>query len=342
MTRIQRSEEELIRSIKNLQTSEKSELIHEILDTALKLIDDGTSRGDLKIINSALKELRYSFKVFSPYRNVRKITIFGSARTLEHEPEYAMAKAFSGLLAQAGWMVITGAASGIMRAGHEGAGRDRSFGVNIRLPFEQKANVFIENDPKLINYKYFFTRKLIFVKESDAIALFPGGFGTHDEGFEALTLVQTGKCPPRPIVMVAPAKNLYWKEFENYIHEFLLKKELISPEDLSLFKITDSAEEAAKEVTRFYRTYHSSRFVHEEFVMRLNHVISDSAVEELNEQFANILVKGKIKKSSATSEEANEPDLAHLPRLIFYFNRRNWGQLRQLIDFLNTLEPESK
>lgn len=340
MTRVPRSEEELNRLIKLVQKSEKSELIHEILDTTLKLVEDGTTRGDLKIINSALKELRYSFKVFSPYRNVRKISIFGSARTLEHEPEYAMAKEFSTLLAQAGWMVITGAASGIMRAGHEGAGRDRSFGVNIRLPFEQRANIFIENDPKLINYKYFFTRKLIFVKESDAIALFPGGFGTHDEGFEALTLVQTGKCPPRPIVMVAPPKNLYWKEFEKYIHEHLLKKELISPEDLSLFKITDSSDEAAQEVTHFYKIYHSSRFVGEEFVMRLNHPVPDSAVEKLNEEFSDILVKGKIKKSFATPEEANEPDLIHFPRLIFDFNRRNWGHLRQMIDFLNNLEPE--
>jgi uncharacterized protein (TIGR00730 family) len=250
-----------------------------------------------------------------------------------------MAKEFAGLLAKAGWMTITGAASGIMEAGHEGAGRDQSFGVNIRLPFEQRANIVIENDPKLINFKYFFTRKLIFVKESDAIALFPGGFGTHDEGFEALTLVQTGKCPPRPIVMVAPPKNLYWKEWEEFIQEHLLKKGLISPEDLNLFKITDSAEAAAQEVLQFYKIYHSSRFVDEEFVMRLNKAISDEIIEKLNKEFADILEDGKIISSSATPEESNEPELIDLPRLIFHFTRRHWGRLRQMIDFINASQP---
>jgi uncharacterized protein (TIGR00730 family) len=339
MARIQRSEEDLKRLMRLVEGSDKTDLIPEILNTALKLIEDGTTRGDLKIINSALKELRYSFKIFSPYRNVRKISIFGSARTHEEEPEYKMAKEFAGLLAKAGWMTITGAASGIMKAGHEGAGRDRSFGVNIRLPFEQRANIFIENDPKLINFKYFFTRKLIFIKESDAIALFPGGFGTHDEGFEALTLVQTGKCPPRPIVMVAPPKNPYWKEWEQFIQEHLLKKRLISPEDLNLFKITDSAETAAQEVLGFYKIYHSSRFVGEEFVMRLNKAISDETIEKLNKEFADLSEDGKIISSSATPEESNEPELIDLPRLIFHFNCRDWGRLRQMIDFINASQP---
>ncbi len=329
------SEKELNRLIELAKASGQTDLIEEMLGTILRLIEDKTVRGDLKIINSALKELRYSFKVFSPYRNVRKVTIFGSARTPEEAPEYKMAKEFSSKLCNAGWMAITGAASGIMKAGHEGAGREKSFGVNIRLPFEQKANTFIENDPKLVNYKYFFTRKLIFIKESDAVVLFPGGFGTHDEGYEALTLIQTGKCPPRPLVMVAPAGNNYWKDWEKYIGDHLLKAHLISPEDMHLFKVTDSIDEAVEELLRFYKIYHSSRFVRDQFVLRLNQDISDANLEKLNQNFKDILDEGQIQKCKATSEEANEPDLIHLPRLIMNFNRRSFGKLRAMIDAIN-------
>ncbi|MBI1883004.1 MAG: LOG family protein [Chlamydiae bacterium] len=328
--------EDLAHLIEWAQTSDESGLLKDMLNSILRLIEDKTERGDLKIINSALKELRYSFKIFSPYRRTKKVTIFGSARTPEDQPDYQMAIEFSKKIAQSNWMVITGAASGIMKAGHEGAGRDKSFGVNIRLPFEQKANMIIENDLKLINYKYFFTRKLIFIKESDAVVLFPGGFGTHDEGYEALTLVQTGKCSPRPIVMVAPPGNTYWKDWEAYIHKHLLGKKLISPEDLSLFKVTDSVEKAVKELVQFYRIYHSSRFVGEKFAIRLQSPVSDKAVDELNEKFSDILVEGKISKSPPTPEEANEPDLAGLPRLLFNYTRGSWGRLRQMIDLLNT------
>ncbi len=329
------TEKELNRLIELAKASGQTDLIEEMLGTILRLIEDKTVRGDLKIINSALKELRYSFKVFSPYRNVRKVTIFGSARTPEEAPEYKMAKEFSSKLCNTGWMAITGAASGIMKAGHEGAGREKSFGVNIRLPFEQKANTFIENDPKLVNYKYFFTRKLIFIKESDAVVLFPGGFGTHDEGYEALTLIQTGKCPPRPLVMVAPAGNDYWKDWEKYIEDHLLKAHLISPEDMHLFKVTDSIDEAVEELLRFYKIYHSSRFVRDQFVLRLNQDISDTNLEKLNYNFKDILDKGRIEKYKATPEEANEPDLIHLPRLIMNFNRRSFGKLRAMIDMIN-------
>jgi len=317
--------------------SEHSGFIQDILLTTLKLIEDGINRGDLKIITTALKELRYSFKVFSPYRHVRKATIFGSARTPETNPEYILASEFSKKIAEAGWMVITGAASGIMKAGHEGAGRDKSFGVNIRLPFEQKANTFIENDPKLINYKYFFTRKLIFIKESDAVVLFPGGFGTHDEGFETLTLIQTGKCPPRPVVMIASEGNDYWNDWGEFIKKNLLKQELISAEDLHLYKITHSVKEAADELINFYKMYHSSRFVRDAFVIRLNSEISPENLKTLNHEFKSILDKGEITLSKASPEEANEPDLAEKPRLVFYFNRRNWGRLRVLINYLNSL-----
>ncbi|MBI1869790.1 MAG: LOG family protein [Chlamydiae bacterium] len=331
------SEKEFHHLIELLKKSKENDLLEEIVNTSFKLLEDGTERGDLKIINSALKELRYSFKVFSPYRRVRKASIFGSARTEEQAPEYQMAKEFSHLLCESGWMVITGAASGIMKAGHEGAGREKSFGVNIRLPFEQKANTFIENDPKLINFKYFFTRKLIFVKESDAIVLFPGGFGTHDEGFEALTLIQTGKSTPRPIVMVAPKGNDYWEDWKAFIEKHLLKTNLISPDDMGLFRIFYNIQDAVKEVVGFYKIFHSSRFVADQLVLRLTQAIPDSAVSTLNQEFKDLIAEGKIEKGNATEDEANEPDLATFPRLIFHFNRQHWGRLRQMIDFINTL-----
>lgn len=337
MLKVTCNEEELRHLIELARASGQADLIEEIFGTVLKLIEDKTVRGDLKIINSALKELRYSFKIFSAYRHIRKASIFGSARTPEEAPEYKMAQKFSKKLCQSDWMVITGAASGIMRAGHEGAGREKSFGVNIRLPFEQKANTVIENDPKLINYKYFFTRKLIFIKESDAVVLFPGGFGTHDEGFEALTLVQTGKCPPRPLVMIAPPGNTYWKDWEQFITQHLIKTRLISPEDVHLYKITDSVDKAVEELLTFYKVYHSSRFVKERFILRLNREIPDSGVEKLNQEFNDLLEDGKIEKCDVPAEESNEPELAHLPRLSMHFNRKSWGRLRLMIDHINLL-----
>lgn len=332
-----RLEKDLQRLPQLLENMPDPGLICEVVSTVNKLMEDQAERGDVKIINSALKELRNSFKVFSQWRHVRKASIFGSARTGEDQPEYLLAARFARQLSGAGWMVITGAASGIMKAGHEGAGREKSFGVNIRLPFEQKANVYIENDTKLITYKYFFTRKLVFIKESDAIVLFPGGFGTHDEGFEALTLVQTGKCPPRPIVMVAPAGNDYWRDWQRFVHKHLLNAGLISESDLSLFRITHCAEDAVEELTHFYSVYHSSRFIGQRFVIRLNKEVSDAQLGRLNREFTDIIVRGSIKKSKASPEEANEPQLKDLPRLLFYFNRRDWGRLRQMINSLNAM-----
>jgi uncharacterized protein (TIGR00730 family) len=316
--------------------SPDADLIRQVLTTVVKLIDDRTTRGDLKVINSTLKEMRYAFKVFTKYRPFPKVTIFGSARTPEDAPEYAAAREFADRISRLGYMVITGAGDGIMKAGHRGAGREKSFGVNIRLPFEQRANEVIADDPKLINFKYFFVRKLIFIKETDAVALFPGGFGTLDEGFEVLTLVQTGKSEPMPIVFVDAPGGTYWKNWFEYLKGHLLARGLISEEDLHLFKFTDSVEEAVHEIVSFYRNYHSLRYVDGTLVIRVKRQPSPALLEKFNAEFRDILTEGEIKTTSyALPEEANEPELSHLPRVVLKFNRRSFGRLRQLVDALN-------
>src|SRR4051812_1743995 len=233
------------------------DLVGEIVANALKLLRDQTNRGDIKLINKSYKELRYALKIFAPYRDTRKVSIFGSARTPELHDDYQAAAEFGKQMAAQGWMVITGAGGGIMAAGHGGAGADPSFGLAIRLPFEQKTNPFIANDPKLINFKYFFTRKLMFLRSSHAIALFPGGFGTMDEGFEVLTLIQTGKSVPAPIVLVDHKGGQFWQAWHQYVQDHLLGNGLISTEDFNLYKITDNVEDAVHEVRHFYSNYHS-------------------------------------------------------------------------------------
>jgi uncharacterized protein (TIGR00730 family) len=311
------------------------QLAQQIRETADKLIRDGASRGDVKLLSTALKELRYALKVFTPYRNLRKVTVFGSARLPASNPAYAQAVEFSRRMAHADWMVITGAASGIMEAGHVGAGREKSIGVNILLPFEQEANPIIRGDLKLMHLKYFFTRKLLFVKESDAVALFPGGFGTQDECFEVLTLVQTGKSHLFPIVMLDEVGGDYWLRWREYIEDELLARELISPADMSLFRVTDSVDEAVAEVFRFYRVYHSMRYVHGDLLLRLQQPLSDALLERLRDEFADILVAGTFEQTEALPEEANDAHVARLPRLRFRFDRRSLGRLRQMIDVIN-------
>ncbi|MGQ0636177.1 MAG: TIGR00730 family Rossman fold protein [Planctomycetaceae bacterium] len=310
-------------------------LVTEIKETADKLVRDQASRGDLKIISRALKELRYSFKIFKPYRLRRKITVFGSARTPPEARTYQMALEFGRRMAHEGWMVVTGGGPGIMEAGHAGAGREMSFGLNIILPFEQEANPVILRDEKLINLKYFFTRKLLFVKEVHAIALFPGGFGTLDEGFETLTLVQTGKRDLMPIVCVDEPGDGYWQAWRDFIENQLLGRGLISPADMSLFRICESVDDAAAEVLRFYSVYHSMRFVRRKLVLRLNVELSDEFVDRLNVDFADILESGKIAKSSALPLESDDTHLIGLPRLVFHFNRKDIGRLRQMVDAIN-------
>jgi uncharacterized protein (TIGR00730 family) len=311
------------------------QLVQQIKETADKLIRDKASRGDVKLLSTALKELRYAFKIFGAYRNRRKVTVFGSARLLPEHPAYRQAEEFGRRLAAAGFMVITGAASGIMEAGHAGAGRENSIGVNILLPFEQDANAIIAGDVKLMHLKYFFTRKLLFVKESDAVALFPGGFGTQDEGFEVLTLVQTGKSHMFPIVMVDEAGGDYWRRWHAYVEEVLLKRGMISPPDMHLFKITDSVDEAVAEVQTFYRVYHSMRYVNEALVLRLQRALPAPLLERIRGEFADIVQSGTFELTGALPAEANDPHLADLPRLRFHFDRRNLGRLRLLIDTIN-------
>src|SRR5262252_6598116 len=242
---------ELLPRIQGDQLGRDEAFVREMVETCLKLLRDDTGTGDLKILNAAIRELRYAFKIFAPYRRVRKVSCFGSARTPSTAPAYRTAREFSRAIADEGYMVITGGGDGIMRACQEGAGRARSFGANIRLPFEQHANEFIHNDPKLVTFRYFFTRKLIFVKEADAVALFPGGFGTYDEGYEVMTLVQTGKGRPLPIVFIDSPRGTFWKTWLRYVQDHLLRPGLISEHDLALFKVTTSVADAVDEITSF-------------------------------------------------------------------------------------------
>jgi uncharacterized protein (TIGR00730 family) len=308
-----------------------------MIQTTLRLAEDQADRGDIKILNAALRELVYAFRVFAPYRGIRKVTMFGSARTAEDQPEYRQALAFAHEISRKGWMVITGAGDGIMKAGQGGAGRERSFGVNIRLPLEQRANEFIQNDSKLLTFRYFFTRKLIFLKETDGIALFPGGFGTMDEAFEILTLIQTGKSNPLPVVCVDRPGGDYWRAWDGYIREVLLARGLVSPEDPALYRITDRLDVAVAEITEFYRNYHSSRYVGDRLAMRLQQAPTAEQLDRLNTQFRDILVDGAMTVNPPFPEETNDHAIAHLPRLVLHFNRRDIGRLRQLIDTLNQL-----
>ena len=313
------------------------ESVADIVENALKLLTDVKDSGDVRVIQTALRELRYAFKMFAPYAHVRKVTIFGSARTQPTRPEYQQAVAFGRKIAEAGFMVITGAGGGIMQAGHEGAGPEMSFGANIRLPWEQAANTVIREDKKLITFKYFFTRKLIFIRHSDAIALFPGGFGTMDEGYEALTLMQTGKSQLMPLVLIDRPGGTYWKTWDKHVREHLLRDELISRDDLYLYQITDDPDHAVRIITRFYRNFHSTRFVKDLFVIRLKHAPSDSAIQALNEDFSDIIIGPQIRRIEPTPEEVADGDHVDLPRIGFGFNRRDYGRLRQLVEVLNGL-----
>jgi uncharacterized protein (TIGR00730 family) len=325
--------------VERLKDVDDGDLVGEIISNSLKLLRDHTNRGDIKLINKSFKEIRYALKIFAPYRDTRKVSIFGSARTSEDHADYKMAAEFARLMAAAGWMVITGAGGGIMAAGHGGAGADPSFGLAIRLPFEQKTNTFIANDPKLINFKYFFTRKLMFVRSSNAIALFPGGFGTMDEGFEVLTLVQTGKSVPIPIVFVESPGGDYWAQWQSYVQDQLLRRELIHASDLNLYKITHSAHEAVREIEHFYSNYHSIRYSRDVVALRLHRAPTKEQLADIEKKFSDIngSAGGGFRVSGPLAVERDEPALADLPRLVFGFNRRDHGRLRMLIDYLNDL-----
>jgi len=305
----------------------------QLLTTVLKLHEDGAGTADLKITNTALKELRYAYKVFAPYSGVRKVTVFGSARSASSEEAMASARLFGKRMTEEGWMVVTGAGAGIMGAAQEGAGGEKSFGLNIRLPFEQEANPWIASDPKLITFKYFFTRKLFLVKEASAVALFPGGYGTMDETFELLTLMQTGKSPLVPVVLIEAGPKPYWRIWHRWIAGTLVERGLIDPEDTSFFRIVDTPEEAVNEATSFYRVYHSSRIVGDDLVFRLTRQLEPTQLADLQDKFGDILKGPATLEPGPVPQEQNE--FPELPRLILPFDHRSYGRLRQLIDFVN-------
>ena len=290
-------------------------------------------------MNRAVDEFRYAARVFKPYRNIRKVSIFGSARVPEDEPHYELAVQFSRLLAEEGFMVITGAAQGIMKAGIEGAGTENSFGVNILLPFESPATI-LQDDPKLVTFRYFFTRKIFFVMEADAFALFPGGFGTQDEGFEVLTLLQTGKAPPRPIVLMELPGDDYWETWDWFVRKQLLDRGYISQEDLSFYKIAHSSEVAAAWIKSYYSTYNSVRQVRDRLVIRLERELSDAQVKELNESFSDLVITGEIVKTTPLRQEKNEPEILSKPRIAFRNNQRSAGWRHEMILAINGMRLE--
>ncbi len=292
---------------------------------------------DLKMIDRVMAEFKHAAQIFKPYRSIRKVSIFGSARVAENNPYYDLAVKFGQAMAARKFMTITGAADGIMRAGIEGARPENSFGVNILLPSEQAPAKVIQDDPKLVTFKYFFTRKVFFVMEADAIALFPGGFGTQDEGFEVLTLLQTGKAPPMPVVLMELSGEAYWETWDKFIRQQLLDRGFIDREDLSFYKILHSPEEAADWIVSYYSTYHSMRQVYSRLVIRLEKELTDSHVAVLNEKFADLIRVGKIFKTPALPEEADEPELATKPRIIFNYNKKSAGRLNEMILTINEL-----
>jgi uncharacterized protein (TIGR00730 family) len=332
---------ELLQLLDRIPQTKNGELIQLALSTLLSMTTTEIDRLDWKILNASLQDMERGFKTFYPYRHTRKISIFGSARIAAGTPEYQMAVEFAKRITAQGFMVITGAGPGIMEAGNEGAGREKSFGLNIQLPFEQGSNPFIEGDPKLVPFKYFFTRKLFFLKESDALALFPGGFGTLDETFECLTLCQTGKSSPIPLVLIDCPGGRYWHDWQDYVQKQLLQRGLISAADLNLFTVTDRIDEACDAISRFYSVFHSCRYVGSRLVMRLNTDITQDAIDHLNQNFSDILLKGQIEKSNALPQEAQDMAIGK-SRLVFHFNQRDLGRLYQMINTINDLGIEKE
>ena len=315
------------------------DLVREMIVAALKAGKEVNNRADLRLMNTTMKEMRFTGKVFGPYRGVRKVTVFGSARTRPEEPIYRMAREFGRRLAEEGFMVITGGGPGIMQAANKGAGPEHSFGVNILLPFEQKPNPVVANNSRLITYKYFFNRKVAFLKEADAVALFPGGFGTLDEAMETLTLLQTGKHLPLPLVLIDEPRGTYWERWMRFLRDELLADGYISKEDFQLFECVNSVDDAIQRIKYFYRKFHSMRYVNGSLVIRLNSPLKDEEIARLNEKFKDILKPGgKIYSSGPFDEESDEPETLKYPRLVIDFNLKDFGRLRALIDMINSFD----
>lgn len=325
---------DLSRLVSQLPQLEHGSLIQRALQNILSMSQENLERLDWKILQGSLQDMEHAFQVFSPYRHVRKVAVFGSARTPEDDPDYAMTVAFTRALVEQGFMVMTGGGGGIMEAANKGAGRSRSFGLNVQLPFEQSANPFIDGDEKLLEFKYFFTRKLFFLRETDAVVALPGGYGTMDELYECLTLIQTGKFGPAPLVLVDRPGGDYWQEWENFSKDQLMMKGLISSEDPSLYTITDRIDVACQVIADFYNVYHSSRYVGSSLILRLKVELSDEDVELLNQEFSDILVTGKIEKTAAFPEEEFDPTV-ELPRLKLHYDQRSTGRLYQFIASIN-------
>jgi uncharacterized protein (TIGR00730 family) len=313
---------------------EIADLIRRLRQVADRLPVDRTPPDDLKILSQTLRELRKAFAVFAPYRTHRKVTIFGSARTPRDAPPYDQAVRLGKKMVEHDWYVVTGASTGIMEAGHRGAGRERSMGLNIMLPFEQESNEIIRGDSKLVMMKYFFTRKLMFVKECDAVVCLPGGFGTLDEAFEVLTLLQTGKRELMPLVFLDAPGGSYWQEWAAYIRKHLLGGKMISAEDFSLFRVTDSIEETVDELLRFYRVFERMEYVDNRLVLRLRERIEEALLAAIQRDFADILADGKFRQEVETGTNGSADSVVGA-RLVFHFNRRSLGRLRQLIDMIN-------
>jgi uncharacterized protein (TIGR00730 family) len=329
--------DELIAEVGGEPGSFDAKLVRDLLLAGLKLIPDGRDTGELKLMTAAMKELRYAYHIFAKYAKPHKVTIFGSARTPAGHDDYEQAVVFSRLMAEAGWMVITGAGGGIMEAGHVGPGREKSFGVAIRLPFETTANEVIAGDAKLIHFRYFFTRKLMFMSQAEAITLFPGGFGTMDEAFEALTLIQTGKASMIPVVMLEGDNSSYWEQWAAFIRGELLSAKLINEEDLDLFYVAKSPEDGVKHITGFYKNYHSSRYVRDDLVIRLKRRLRDEDVAALNDEFAVLVKSGSIVQRGPYDEEQDHLDM---PRITFTHTRHQFGLVRRLIDRINSFTGE--
>jgi len=319
--------------------TDNEDLVFEMITSAVRMGREDVDRGDLKLVNAALKEMRYSFLVFEPYAGVPKVSIFGSARTTRDDGHYRLAHDFARRIVAEGWMVITGAGPGIMEAGIAGAGTDHSFGVNIVLPFEQDATPLIAGDPKLINYRYFFTRKLTFMKESRAFVLLPGGFGTMDEGFELLTLMQTGRSPICPVVLLDEPGSSYWSSWLEFVRTELGGRGLISDDDIDLVMLTQDIDEAVAEICSFYSTFHSMRFVGRRLVLRLQRELTDDELADLGRDFGDIVTSGGFQRVAASPSELEDDDVPDLPRVAFRFDRSSYNRLRQLIDRLNGRLP---
>jgi uncharacterized protein (TIGR00730 family) len=315
----------------------RRDLYRSIIGTVVHLAEEHTDTLDLKLARAAMAEMAEAFRVFRPFRAEQKVTFFGSARTLPDDPLYLRARALAERMAHHGWMVVTGAGPGIMAAAMEGAGRERSFGVNIRLPQEQGANEFIAQDPKLVEMRYFFTRKLMLIKESDGYAVLPGGFGTLDEAFELLTLLQTGKAQPAPLVLLDVPDGTYWKGWQAFVDQEVASRGLVSPDDHALYKVTSDVDEAAGEMLDFYRNYHSCRWVGDLLVMRLKEAPDRVQLADLNRRFGDIVTGGTIRPTKPLGPERSSGDHLELARLALRFDRMHYGRLRALIDALNAL-----